>query len=238
MKRTLLILVLTAIVLFATGCRTHTDMSMKTENDSAQSDNSDLESKDESAQKADAHIDIYQLSIYDYNEYVTFVEKNTLPDFFVTYEDLSEFGEFNGFVCLSDAAAQDYSSLFYSFVDETGDSFCMYVNYTPKCSFAESSKSKPILKNENINPTDMRTATVNESKTASKYVYNDTVYLYSFHGEIMSISWRCGELEYILSDIHDYPATDKETAINKLMNLDSAHQVTSVMKTYPKTTKD
>ena len=171
MKRILLILVLTAIVLFATGCRTQSDMSMKTENDSAQSDNSDLESKDELAQRSDAHIDIYQLSIYDYDEYMTFVEKTPLPDFFITYEDLSEFGEFNGFVCLSDAATQDYSSLFYSFVDETGDSFCMYVNYTPKCSFAKSSKSKPILKNENINPTDMRTATVNESKTASKYVY-------------------------------------------------------------------
>lgn len=174
--------------------------------------------------------DIEQLSIFDYDEYVRFTKNTTLPDYFVSYEDLSEFGEFTSFVCLSDATKQDYSSLFYTFEDEAGAEFSMYVNYPPEKWYSESSKSYTILENENINPTDMRTATVNETK--SKYVYDDIEYRYSFRGYIMSINWRCGELEYVLSGIHNYPDTDKTTAVNKLLNLDSANEVVKTMKSY------
>ena len=174
--------------------------------------------------------DIVQLSIFDYDEYVQFTKNTALPDYFVSYEDLSEFGEFTGFVCLSDATKDDYSSLFYTFEDETGAEVSMYVNYPPEKWYTESSKSFTILEKENINPADMRTATVNETKC--RYIYNDIEYHYSFHGYIMSINWRCGELEYILSSIHNYPATDKATAVNKLMNLDSADDVVKTMKSY------
>ena len=229
MKRSLSILALTVILLFATSCRTQTDMSMISENDSAQSDNSNLESKDVLVQKVDEHIQMYQLSIFDYDEYVMFVKKTMLPDYFVSYEELSEFGTFNGFVCLSDATAQDYSSLIYAFVDESGEEFSMYVNYTPKCSFAESKKTKAAIDSKNINTSDMRTVKVTESQSC-KYSYQGIEYVYSMHGEIMSITWYCGDIEFVLSGIGGYPKTDKTTMVNSLFNLDTALQVVNNIK--------
>ncbi len=177
----------------------------------------------------DVHVDEYQLSIFSYDEYVKFTKTADLPEYFVTYEDISQFGEFSGFVCLSKSEMGDYSSLFYSFVDETGADLCMYVDYIPKGNTLVGKFEMQIIKETNINALDMRTASVSES---SAYSHNGIEYLYFPSGKLHSIVWRRGDIEYIVHhDLSTYP-TDKSTAISKLLKLESASQVTSAMKSY------
>lgn len=121
--------------------------------------------------------------------------------------------------------------MFYVFVDEIGTELPMYVNYTPLSSFAESIKSFTNIDEENINHSNMRTATIVDS-TARKYMHQGIEYVYSIHGEIMSIRWRCGDIEYVLSELNGYPTTDKNTAANRLLNLKTAPKVISNLKSY------
>ena len=175
-------------------------------------------------------IDIILPTFEDYDEYVRYLETLTLPDYFVSYEDLSEFGEFNGFVRLSPDA---YSHLLYSFVDETGTEFCIYVYCPPQ--------KNPIgteifeIEDEQINASDMRNATIVDS-TARKYTYQGIEYVYSIHGKISSIRWQCGDIKYVLAGFKPvgsgYPSTDKNTLVNRLLNLETAPKVISNLKSY------
>lgn len=175
-------------------------------------------------------IEVILPTFEDYDEYVRYLETLTLPDYFVSYEDLSEFGEFNGFVRLSPDA---YSHLLYSFVDETGTEFCIYVYCPPQ--------KNPIgteifeIEDEQINASDMRNATIVDSK-ARKYTYQGIEYVYSIHGEISSIRWQCGDIKYVLAGFKPvgsgYPSTDKNTLVNRLLNLETAPKVISNLKSY------
>jgi len=43
------------------------------------------------------------LNIQSYSEYKKFIKKVTLPENFIYYENIEDLGEFQGFVCLTDA---------------------------------------------------------------------------------------------------------------------------------------
>lgn len=178
----------------------------------------------------DMYGDDWQLSIFSYDEYVKFTKAAKLPEYFVSYEDISEFGEFLGFVCLSKSQNGDYSSLLYSFVDETGTEFSMYVNYIPQKNISTEKNEKPIINLDKINVSDMRTAQVTE---ASKYLHNGIEYSYYSSGKLHSIVWRCGDIEYKLHEgLNTYSVSDKATALSKMLKLESASQVASKMKSY------
>ncbi len=178
----------------------------------------------------DMYGDDWQLSIFSYDEYLKFTKTAKLPEYFISYEDVSEFGEFSGFVCLSKSQNGDYSSLLYSFVDETGTEFSMYVNYILPNNISTEKSEKTIINLDKINASDMRTAQVTE---ASKYLHNGIEYSYYSSGKLHSIVWRCGDIEYKLHEVlNTYPVSDKATALSKMLKLESASQVASKMKSY------
>lgn len=215
-----LALILIMFVLPFTGCQTQTEPS---ENDSEYALQSDVAVSINENIEEEAYVEEYQLSFYSYDEYVKFTQTADLPEYFVSFEDISEFGEFSGFVCLSKSEHGDYSSLFYTFVDETGTESSMYVDYIPKGSLTNEETAKPILGTAIINASDMRTANVTES---SKYLYNGIEYSYYSSGKLHSITWCCGDIEYKLHEnLSKYPTTDKATAISKLLNLQTAADV-------------
>ena len=173
-------------------------------------------------------VDVMQTYCDNYDEYVDFLEKAKLPDYFISYEDLAGFGEFAGFLCPYDVERNGCDQIFYSFVDETGTEFSMYVEYIPKLP-NDYTKQIPEIDSKNINASDMRTVNFNGT-TAIKYSYQGIEYVYSKYGTIMSMSWQYGDIRYILSGIGDYPITDKDTAVNRLLNLETATAVISNMK--------
>lgn len=184
---------------------------------------------EDSLKSEEIYSEVFQLSIYSYDEYVQFTKTEKLPEYFVSYEDVSEFGEFEGFVCLSNSRHGDYSSLLYSFVDETGTKVGMYVYYRPLRESAEDTE-KPILAAENISASDMRSAQVTE---ACRFLHDGIEYSYYPSGKLHAIKWFCGDIQYILhEDLNTYPVTDKPTAISKMLNLETASQVASAMKSY------
>ena len=227
MKKVLSIfLVMITLIISFTGCQTQSKPSEHDNEDSFQPEPDSLINEN----IEDEHADIYQLSIFSYEEYVKFTKTADLPEYFVAYEDISEFGQFNGFVCLSKSEKGDYSSLFYSFVDETGTDFSMYVDYIPKGNTTAEKNERPLINKTNINALDMRTASVTES---GAYSHNGIEYLYFPSGKLHSIVWRCGDIQYKLHEnFITYPITNKSTAISKMLKLESASQVASTMKSY------
>jgi hypothetical protein len=231
MKKALSIfLVMITLIISFTGCQTQSKPSEHDNEDSFQPEPDSL--INENAESA--HFDEFQLSIFSYDEYVKFTKTAKLPEYFVTYEDISEFGEFSGFVCLSKSEHGDYSSLFYTFVDETGTEFSMYVDYIPLRNSTAEKTERPIINEANINASDMRTAKVTEFST---YSYNNIEYTYYASGKLHSIVWRRGDIQYKLHEnLITYPITNKSTAISKMLKLESASQVASTVKSYPNET--
>ncbi len=164
----------------------------------------------------------------DYDEYVDVLKDITLPDYFVSYDDVSIFGEFDYFMINCDGSGPHYERVFYSFVDETGTNVSVDVEYIPKLP-DDYTKQIPEIDSKNINTSDMRTVNYNGT-TAIKYTYQGIKYVYSKYGTLMSMSWQCGDIRYSLSVIGDYPITDKDTAVNRLLNLESAPSVIAGLK--------
>ncbi len=169
----------------------------------------------------------------DYDEYVDVLKDITLPDYFVSYDDVSIFGEFDYFVCFQNSSGTSgivFSNVYYTFVDEAGAGFSLRAYYMPEYPYEETITLWPEIDSENINASDMRTANVGEATTTTRYVYQGIEYRYSKHGTLMSIIWNCGDYKYVLSSIGDYPITDKDTAVNRLLNLESAPSVIAGLK--------
>ena len=101
------------------------------------------------------------------------METITLPDHFVSYENLSEFGEFDGFVSLD---PNNCKASLYSFIDESGAEFAIYVYSPPRkgpfgIEYLE-------ISDEQINASDMRTPVIIDSEGPYQYTYQGITYTY------------------------------------------------------------
>ena len=186
------------------------------------------ELNEQSSSSEEEIIDPYSPTFENYEDYVRYLETITLPDHFVSYEDLSEFGEFDGFVSLD---PNNCKASLYSFIDESGAEFAIYVYCPPRkepfgIEYLE-------ISDEQINASDMRTPVIIDSEGPYQYTYQGITYTYwKKSGKLGSISWQCGDINYILSDMHMYPTTDKNTLVNRLLNLETAPKVISNLKSY------
>ena len=153
-------------------------------------------------------VDRSGLAIYNYGEYLSFLESTDLPNDFVEFDSLNCFGSFRGFV--GPSILSDH--YMYTFIDANGYDYAIYVrreaNYIPK---------KDINK-EDINLADMRTLS---SKESGIYTMNGFKYNY-VNGQLISIRWHHEGMYYSLSiyssDFVDYPI-DTLTPFAKLVNI-------------------
>ena len=154
------------------------------------------------------------LAIYNYGEYLSFLESTDLPNDFVEFDSLNCFGSFDGFVDLTDRlnSSNLYNHYMYTFVDENGYDYAIYVrreaNYIPKED----------INQEDINLADMRTLS---SEQCGIYTMNGFKYNY-VNGQLISIRWHHEGMYYCLSiyssDFVDYPI-DTLTPFAKLVNI-------------------
>lgn len=159
-------------------------------------------------------VDIPLLTIVSYSDYASFLESTDLPDEFVDYDSISLLGEFDRFICLSDARYDDYSSYLYVLNDENYEGLGLYIDHEIE-PFENS--------NVDVNSEDMRRIDASESGT---YLLSGLEYTY-VSGLLLSVSWQIDGVTYTLagnSMLYDYPL-DIATQVGKLLNVDSANAV-------------
>ena len=151
-----------------------------------------------------------------YEDYTKYIEENELADKIVTYDKLSEYGQFVQFSINYDWKQNDYFSLFYIIDDGSEKTFDIIINDIDHKSKNEHKYAE--LTDAQINKSDMRTAA-----TDAEYAYyetDDKRYNYQ-NGKLFQIAWCDSEHEYIIVGnpwLYDYPYVDN-TYMAKLLDL-------------------
>lgn len=158
-------------------------------------------------------------TLQTYDEYIEFIEGRELPEEFVTYEMLKVFGEFDGLVMLCKVEYGDYSFSFYSFIDEAGIDYHLYVD----CGrIGPTADPLPVI--ENVNTSNMRRRSETDK---GRYIYNGVEYAY-VNGVLLSISWELDGRKFILYNdggLGLYPEDINETIVGRLMNTQNVESV-------------
>lgn len=144
-----------------------------------------------------------------YGDYKKFLEDADLPENFVAYDDIAHFGEFESFVCLSDAREGDYSQSFYNLKDDSGQSLGLYVYTKPR-----ETENADII--DNVDSDDLRHISGGASGV---YTLFDVDYRY-VSGELLSMTWVKNGVEYVLigdSMLSDYPQ-NANTVVSKMLD--------------------
>lgn len=166
-------------------------------------------------------VEIPSYDIYTLEEYQKFISaQNNLPNDFVPFDDLKQFGKFKKFYCLSDPSkgGVDFSWYQYKVVDESGCELSIAIDHT----FEEKnnttvnqqiSSSSSVISNRNVNGF--------ESSSEIKYVYLSS-------GSLLCIKWKSQGIQYTLGSSgrleEDYPATTS-TLAGKLIYSDNATEL-------------
>ena len=178
-------------------------------------------------EKSEPQIDgeMITVSMSSFEEYNNFIKITKLPDDFLYWDKLSQLGEFESLIFLSDAyCKKDYSDYLYNFVDETGTRISMYVYGDTSKHHFESYKTKYNVITE-VNIQDIRNIDI----TDRSCVYYDENILYAYvGGELSSIIWNYEGKEYVLcmisgeGNLCDYPDIDT-TLTGRLLNQEKSH---------------
>lgn len=156
------------------------------------------------------------LTLETYDEYLDFIGNAELPAEFVTYEEISHLGEFQSFVCLSEARVNDFSSCMYTLFDESQSEFVLSVDIGSQEAIPSESTVTA------VNRSNMRSL-VNCTDSGS-FIVSGMEYKY-VGGKLLSIAWFKDNVRYTLSGdsiLGDYPENATTTAVAKLMNIETA----------------
>lgn len=174
------------------------------------------------------------LTINGLDEYNEFVEQADLPEDFVRYESLTQFGEFRTLVIFSqktgEYSAKDYSNYMYSFVDEKSNTLHLDVGHRND-GFKEM-----LTPTESKYWGDMQTGdpTMDYYKHGLVIVRNGVEYIYlSNHLDL--IAWEVDGIPFILStscegDIF-YPEDGPLTFVQELLHTDTNKAAMESFKT-------
>ena len=170
---------------------------------------------------AKTYIDIYQLTVSTYDEYLSFISSTKLPSEFVYFDFINQFGKFAGLVILSPSERGDYSSYLYSF--EGGLGLYVYHDRTIDDEVAQSTGFGLTLTSD-VNRKDMRTI-----KTEEKKMFLESSFLYSYiQGELISVKWQSDGILFVLSgsgNAFDKIPIDSENEASKLFKTETASEV-------------
>lgn len=160
-------------------------------------------------------------NISDYNK---FISTTDLPEDFVYYDDLKEFGTFRNLVILSNVRKDGYSNYLYSFYpsEKYSDikySFYLYVDRDPWKNDVEV--KYPQLTNNEVDTSDL---TKLDSPKSGKYSHENLEYWF-IKGQLDSIKWKSGDWYYTLSFSKNFNEAFEQSAhinISKLFNTETA----------------
>ena len=182
--------------------------------------------------------DIPQLTIWDYQEYRDYVSAGIIPkrwensftreyappDYFIPYETLSALGAFRGFVYLSDIRLGDYSSYFYTFRDENGFEYSLYIDHNKK----DTEKATAILSDAQADTiTDLRTSP--KSQVNHVQIKDITYNYWAPNNGLGSLVWSQNNVTFILASSYaseydnysgffsEYPMDGKDTFVKQLL---------------------
>ena len=151
----------------------------------------------------------------EYNKYL-----KTMPklDYFVPYEQFSEIGEFESFVCLTDARYDDYSKCFYDLWDENGIYLGLYVYWAEK-----HPRENKTTVSEVDNLSDLRQI----DAKGEHVVYYDLegIWYKYIDGELLSISWCTDKSVFILMSETGFltgEELDPNSFVAKIVNQETA----------------
>ena len=165
-------------------------------------------------------VEIPSYDIYTLEEYQKFISaQNNLPNDFVPFDNLKQFGEFKKFYCLSDPSkgGVDFSWYQYKVVDESGCELSIAIDHTPEeknnTTTNHQISSSSMVSNQNVNGF--------ESSGKIKYIYLSS-------GSLLCMKWESKGIEYTLGSAgrlgEDYPATTG-TLTGKLIYSDNATEL-------------
>ncbi|MBO5261446.1 MAG: hypothetical protein J6B45_00190 [Clostridia bacterium] len=166
------------------------------------------------------YVDPAPVRFYKIEEYENFIETQGLADGFVGYEDVCEFGEFYcmHFIHYFDGGWNgDANAYRYIVIDDNGNMIDIDIHQNGE-EFRENYEK---ISEEYINKADLRFA---KGMKTGVYENNEIQYLYT-NGELHGVSWKASGKRYLIwgEELVEYPlATEKETVIQKLLNLETA----------------
>lgn len=130
-----------------------------------------------------------------YDDYLEFLATTKLPKCFVSYDMLTEFGDFDSFELLGYPDNIDYTRYLYRF----RQGISLHIDFVYPTFRAERTSTTA-----EINPNDMRKLIPNDYNLSQSYIYNDNnnhriEYRYNVHGDLTEINWQTHEVYYRLS---------------------------------------
>ena len=156
--------------------------------------------------------DIRGFSLESYKEYLEYIENNDLPDGFVYYDDIKEYGEFVSLAAPGGINSKEGASVRYGYSLLDGKGYEHYL------AVANDKQLAPYPDHEEVEVdiSDMRYTVSGE---IGYYYHNDVLYSYTV-GKLLSIKWYEDGWLYTISDFSDgYPDNDG-SALAKLIYLE------------------
>lgn len=154
-----------------------------------------------------SHMELAEVRLDGYDEYLSGLESLDLPNNFVYYDSICQFGVFDAFV----VGLGDYSKYIYFLIDDSGNELTLYIEEHSD----ETISSENIVMN--ISSNDMRFLDTKSQKN-SAYFQGDLKYCYVY-GNLLSVEWVQNGLKFTLyaDYLHQYPNIDT-TLTGKLLN--------------------
>ena len=158
-----------------------------------------------------------------YESYLKFIKTADVPDNFVTYEMISDFGEFKCFIC---APSYGYDEYKYGIIDkESGVDLLMYIDHRQEITIPEKAV---VISSSDVIATDMRKLP-NQEEGVKSFVQSGVCYTY-LHGKLLSVAWVDNEIRYTISGDLDICSLDSSSALSKLLKLESAGDAIASVK--------
>ena len=126
--------------------------------------------------------------LYSEDEYNAYMADATLPEHFISYEQLSHLGLFESIVFLEDARSLKFESYLYQFVSGK-EEINLYVYHSIE-KFESYAKGQSVSQTN----TDLRTLPSNESGV---YIEQNVIYNY-IKGELFSVTWVRSGITYVM----------------------------------------
>ena len=157
--------------------------------------------------------DFGPLSFYDYDEYRWLCETAVnLPEGFVQYEDVSEWGKFE---CFKVPDPRQCNCYIYQFKDPAGEIFSLVIHHKIKEEYEVS------LDENSVNRSNMRVC-----NSAGVYAESGLHYKYNAQNKLTSIRWKDNNAWYSIEtrydkNLSDYPE-NISSPMSKMLNVDTA----------------
>lgn len=156
---------------------------------------------------------VENITIQDYDEYLSYLVDATLPDDFLYYENAKHFGTFQSYMGNRSYKTNELVSWYaYDLIDQSGEKLFLKITLADELLI-----EKKII--TDINKADMRFLP-NPAETKS---VKAVVYGVSYHyknGELLSITWQDEKRDYYLSGSYLFEHPLDNTVVGQLLNIE------------------